>query len=147
MVLEGRLELPRIAPLAPQASASAIPPPEHKSKLHKLDHAFYYNSLFLFVKSSFAIFRKFYFCRIRRYHIFISCPVYEADAARYSLPGNTVAISICLWKRSFFRRRHCRKSALFWGRFQKKSKILSFYACIFKKRWHITSHQASIAQW
>ena len=29
MVLEGRLELPRIAPLAPQASASAIPPPEH----------------------------------------------------------------------------------------------------------------------
>ena len=29
MVLEGRLELPWVAPLAPQASASAISPPEH----------------------------------------------------------------------------------------------------------------------
>ena len=33
MVLERRLELPPLAGLAPQASASAIPPPEQKTDL------------------------------------------------------------------------------------------------------------------
>ena len=37
MVLGGRLELPRISPLAPQASASAIPPPEQTFQIYIID--------------------------------------------------------------------------------------------------------------
>src|ERR1700758_2587279 len=34
MVRSRRLELPRVAPLAPQASASTVPPRPHKSGIH-----------------------------------------------------------------------------------------------------------------
>ena len=46
MVLEGRLELPWVAPLAPQASASAISPPEHIRLV-----CYYYTSVIMIVKS------------------------------------------------------------------------------------------------
>ena len=50
MVLEGRLELPRIAPLAPQASASAIPPLEHIAQTVFPVNAIYFTPFFSFVK-------------------------------------------------------------------------------------------------
>ena len=55
MVLEGRLELPRIAPLAPQASASAIPPPELYSDVTAYNIA---------LNSEFSIVLFVFFCKI-----------------------------------------------------------------------------------
>lgn len=58
MVLEGRLELPWVAPLAPQASASAIPPPEHGFERLSLSDSMQYTPYLRIVKQVFYFFLK-----------------------------------------------------------------------------------------
>lgn len=52
MVLEGRLELPWVAPLAPQASASAISPPEHNLVYVSLIYMYFAESQAYFGKKT-----------------------------------------------------------------------------------------------